>query len=210
MEQVTVYNELCKSFAKLKDLRDTNKAIVNSSARKYCYNYWVYVAEKMHTIECANLKPHSYCLDISTGPGLLPYILNNMGHTCDATDIGDPKDDLDYDVITDKDNEQQNAFVVMRQVHNVELAKNLSIDPEKYINFDKKYDCIFSTRIVWDSGLDSQAYKSIINNFLDYADKVVMSWNMDGIHDVPQVLQPYVSQSQFEYGTLTIHTEKIK
>lgn len=210
MEQATVYKELCQTFAQLKDLRDTNKDISNSSARKYCYNYWVYVAEKMHTIECANLKPNSSCLDISTGSGLLPFILKNMGHTCDATDISCNDNDLDKDV--NDNNTQQSAFVVMRQVHGVELLKNLSIQPLNYIDFKKKYDCIFSTRIVWTTGWgfsERDAYiKFIINNLLDYADKIVLSWNIDD--NIPEVLQPYVNKSQFEYGTLTIHTEKIK
>ena len=41
----------------------------------------------MHAIEHAELPPNSQCLDISTGLGLLPFMLENMGHTCDATDV---------------------------------------------------------------------------------------------------------------------------
>ena len=208
MEQDTVYRELCKTFTLLKDLRDSHKDIKESNARKYCYNYWVYVAEKMHAIECANLEQNSKCLDISTGVGLLPFILKNMGHACDATDIIDPLHDMDTDV-QDNSVTQVNAFRVIRDVHNVSINE-LRIEKNKYINLPTQYDCIFSMRVVWDTGWGQtdDCYKFIINNLLDYSKKVVISWNIDD--NIPQVLQPYVNQSQFEYGTLTIHTEKIK
>ena len=204
----SLFINLSKTHKILKD--EINNPIVKiSPARKYVNNYYIYAAEKMHAIEHAELKQNSKCLDISTGSGLLPYMLRNLGHTCDATDILNWQDDMDTDVESGKVT-QVDAFGIFRKIHGVNIT-NLKIEKFTPVTLTSTYDCIFSTRVVWDTGWgkDKENYQLIINNLLDYADKVVISWNKDGIYDIPPVLLPYVVQDQFEYGTLTIHTEKI-
>lgn len=203
-----LFINLSKTHKLLK--KELNNSVVKASpARKYVDNYYLYVAEKMHAIEHAELKQNSKCLDISTGSGLLPYMLRKLGHTCDATDILDPRDDMDTDVENGTVT-QVDAFTVLRKIHGVSIT-NLKIEKSMPVKLTSKYDCIFSTRVVWDTGWgkDKENYQIIVNSLLDYADKVVISWNMDGIKDIPPVLLPYVVQDQFEYGTLTVHTEKI-
>lgn len=203
------FTSLNKCWQRLREVKDTQPVVKQSTARKYVDNYWLYVAEKMHAIEHAHLLPNSSCLDISTGVGLLPFMLREMGHTCDATDIATHEEDLDTDAVKFGSN-QQDAFSLLRQVHDVHI-NNLNIRPNEYIKFDKKYDCIFSTRIVWDSqfGFKDGTYEFLINNLLDYADKLVLSWNIDSEEDTPPCIKPFVVKNQFDYGTLTIHTEKI-
>ncbi len=197
---------------KLQELQYLTKnypKVTESSAKKYVDNYWVYVAEKMHAIEHAQIKANSKCLDISTGIGVLPFMLNNLGHTCDATDVATDKDDIDPDVVKNGLN-QQDAFDVLRSVHKVSI-NHLTIKPNEYITLPKKYDCIFSMRVVWDGNFsfDDGSYPFFINNMLDYTDKLVISWNMDTKDAIPFCIRPYVVDNQFNYGTLTIHTEKI-
>lgn len=199
--------------AKVKELRHialTNQIVQASPAKKYISNYFTYVAEKLHAIEYAELKSNSKCLDISTGSGLLPFILKELGHTCDATDIINNEHDLDFDV-QNNDKTQKSAFDIMREVHGVNISE-LNIERLKPITISKKYDCIFSTRIVWDSGWgdsNNEAYSFIVNNLLEYSNKVVLSWNKDDDNDVADCIKPYLVEQQFEYGRLSIHTEKI-
>ena len=203
------FTAIHKSWQSLRDIKETHMTIKKSSARKYIENYWLYVAEKMHAIEHAELSPNSQCLDISTGLGLLPFMLENMGHTCDATDVSSHEEDLDPDVTKHGQN-HQDAFSIMRTVHHT-FIDHLNVKPKEYITLPKKYDCIFSMRIVWDSqfSFNDGSYEFFINNMLDFSDKLVLSWNMDSEDDIPPCIKPFVVEEQFDYGTLTIHTEKI-
>ena len=186
---------------KLYQLASNDPEIKNSKAFKYINYYHVYLSEKSFLIELADLPSNSKCLDISTGIGFLPWLLKVNGHSCDATDIENWGLDLD----SHKGN--QIAFKKIREFLEVHI-KPLHIVKEQPISFDTKYDCIFSTRIVFDHNWRADSYKYFVNNMLEYTDKLVLKWNFE-LDDTPEILKPYKSQYQFENGTITIHTDVI-
>lgn len=178
------------------------------AAMKYIDAYPEYLLEKLHVIELAELQPNSTCLDISTGAGLLPALLKLDGHTAHATDIPDADCDLDPEF------NNEPVYVQIRKILGVDIDLRLNVKKQTSLDLKQHYDCIFSTRIVFSKANDDRAWnaddvKFFINNLLDYSDKVVLKWNYTKIPDhLRDVLEPYLTDSQFINGTITKHTEK--
>lgn len=183
---------------KLDCMLATNPVLDKSLARKYIEDYFVYYAEKQLIIKLADLPSNAQCLDISTGAGMLPWMLCMAGHYCDATDIED------YSVDVDPDKGNQDGFRVMRDFFGVTI-KDLRIEKNTPTVLDRHYDCIFSTRIVFNNDWAPEHHVEFINDVLKYTNKLVLKWNFE-THECPEELQPFMADTQFENGTITIHS----
>lgn len=179
------------------------------AAMKYIDNFPEFLLEKLHVIELAELQTNSACLDISTGAGLLPALLRLDGHTVHTTDIPNALCDLDPEF----NNEPE--YVQIRKMLEVDIDFRLDVQKQKPLDLKQRYDCIFSTRIVFSKANDDRVWnaddiKFFVNNLLDYSDKAVLKWNYSRIpNHLQDVLVPYLTDSQFINGTITKHTEKI-
>ena len=106
-------------------------------------------------------------------------------------------------------------YVQIRKMLEVDIDFRLDVQKQKPLDLKQRYDCIFSTRIVFSKANDDRVWnaddiKFFVNNLLDYSDKAVLKWNYSRIpNHLQDVLVPYLTDSQFINGTITKHTEKI-
>jgi len=138
---------------------------------KYIEYYGQYYWEKLLLIECADLKPHSECLDISTGVGLLPLMLRSQGHSCDATEaVGEYNTDS-------KDNTE--AYALYRKMNGVDTTEFSILRNGTWRGElpNKKYDVIFSSRIVWDRGFGVEQYHRLFDYLFEHTDRLVLNFN---------------------------------
>lgn len=137
------------------------------------------IEEKNRIIDLADLTSESTCLDISTGIGLLPYLLRSRGHSCDATDISEDTLDVDRKAEWYKNNNENfSAYEFLRSKLNVKLIQRLDMSPGVKINLSLKYDCIFSTRIVWINNFrKEQDYIDMLDQLKNHTTKVVFHFN---------------------------------
>lgn len=185
--------------------------VKHSKASKYVDQYAHYMLEKLHLIELANLEENSICLDISTGAGMLPAILESLGHECDTTDIPAGAED--------KDPEQNHheAYEYLRtHVFNIDITKYMTVDKKEPIVLPRKYDCIFSSRVVFNRVIDEDTtllwewedYAHFINNLLEYTDRIIIKWN--GLPDhIKKKMQDCIVEDQFVHGIITKHTQEL-
>ena len=144
---------------------------------KYLNDWSIYTWEKLCAIQVAELKPTDTCIDISTGIGLLPAILERMGHVCDCTDNMVEEYNLDRQW-------QYAEFEQMREVLGIRpVHLNLNTESENFewpkLPFTRRYDVMFCTRPVferiWNS--EQEGFCDFIEWCWQYADRVVVVWN---------------------------------
>lgn len=179
--------------------------VKDREAKKYIQKQEYYEKEKNHIIKVADLKPNSSCLDISTGVGHLPYLLKQQGHTCDATDISSKMIELDeYSSEYTRQLKNYKAYEVLRLALGVGITQYLDVVPDKKIILPRKYDCIFSCRIVWYCRfMNEEQYTALVDNLLEYADKVVFKFNFDQSR-WPSINSNKVDEQWID-GTLVCH-----
>ena len=178
--------------------------VKDREARKYCEPGDFFIKEKEHIISTANLNPKSNCLDISTGVGLLPYMLKQKGHMCDATDISVDMLDVDrYKESYTGGLKNFEAYEFLRGELGVSVTQYLELVPGETITLPKKYDCIFSTRIVWIDQYSESQYIDLLDNLHQYTDKIVFKFNFDN-KDWASI-NDYKTDNQCEDGTLVCY-----
>lgn len=180
--------------------------VKDREAIKYVENNEYFTEEKEHIISVANLKPNSSCIDISTGIGILPYLLKQKGHTCDATDVSEDMIDVDsYKESYTGGLKNYEAYEFLRKELGSEITQYLEIVPNKKFTLPKKYDCIFSCRIVWiDQYKNEEDYIDLLDNLKQYTDKIVFKFNFDKHHWASII--DYKVDNQFSDGTLVCYT----
>lgn len=186
------------------DIYNKYPDIQNSLVSKYFRDIDDYLREKSYVIDQANLAPNSHCLDISTGVGLLPVILQSQGHTCDCTDIDS------FELDKDPQSGNQNLYKLIRTSMGINY-KHLAIERQVPAELSTEYDCIFSTRIVFSKGWKDHDYEFFINDMLNYTPKCVFKWNISEEHatTIPDILIDNKLSMQFSHGFTTLHTRNI-
>lgn len=180
------------------------KKEVEDRAEKYIKYFGDYWWEKLITIEAAGLEPESTCLDISTGVGMLPYMLRQLGHECDATEC-----DSKYQIDSWDNIEGYKIYKDMLGVKTTEF--NVHENATFSGTFPRKrYDCIFSTRIVWSTGFHCKKLKLSFDHLWQYSDRLVLHfnnyWHPDDVPNRPHLamLHAHASKIQATTGMICI------
>ena len=131
---------------------------------KYIRNFDRYYAEKILLVNKIDLTGIKTVLDIGTGVGMLPYILQSKGISVEGTDVPDNVCGLVYG----------------RACSLINLKRyELTITPKKSINLSKKYDLIIATRTVFDrqEGWD---WNYFVDDCFNYCNRLFVHTNWGG------------------------------
>lgn len=153
-----------------------NKYPNDTRGQKYIKNWGHYLKEKRDIVRLLDLPKNSDVLDIGTGIGLLPLLLQRQDCEVDGTDIEDGIfkeccDLLDF-----------NRFY-------------LEIKPYIPMNLPRSYDVIIATRTVFDREFDYLSWDFFVKDALKHCDRLFLKTNEQN-NIFPDKLQKYLSYPQ--------------
>lgn len=159
----------------------------NDVGAKYILNWDIFWEEKSHFVKLIDEGTIKSSLDIGTGIGMLPYLLQQKGIYVEGTEISEQMNDGLYTECCD---------LIGLKRHVVEIL------PNQPMNLTRKYDLILASRTIFDrqKGFD---WSFFIDDCFKHCNTVLFKMNHVGRASVyPSKVRPFLFKNPQEHKVI--------